>query len=85
MLSCNTLVWHKCVGIASAVIVCLLTLARCSFRTARGGACGAPGRPRALSAVPAKRFARTLMAGARSALLQHRRGGLATTGMQNWI
>ena len=65
--------------------VCLLTRARCSFRTARGGACGAPGRPRALSAVPAKRFARTLMAGARSALLQHRRGGLATIGMQNWI
>ena len=68
-----------------ALALCLLTRARCSFRTARGGACGAPGRPRALSAVPAKRFARTLMAGARVTLLQYQGGGLAAIGMQNWI
>ena len=61
--------------------VCALTLARCSFLTARGGACGAPGRPRALRAVPAKRFACTLMAGARGALLQYHRGGLVIIGM----
>ena len=55
----------------------LLTLARCSFLTARGGGCDPPGRPRALRAVPARRFACTLMAGARGALLQHQKGGLA--------
>ena len=65
---------HQCIG---QVSLCLLTLARCSFLTAGGGGCDALGRPRALSAVPAKRFARTSMAGARGAHLQYQRGALA--------